>query len=62
MCEANVYVEKDGKEELILESVYLIKPENGKIFMVNIFGEQRTVKGRFKRLDLAKEKIVIEEH
>jgi len=61
MCEANVYIEKDGKEELLLESVYIVRPEGDKIFMVNIFGEQRTVKGRLKRLDLAKERIIIEE-
>ncbi|RLA86068.1 MAG: RNA-binding protein [Deltaproteobacteria bacterium] len=60
MCEANVYIDRDGKEELLLEAVYLIRPEDGKIFMVNIFGEQRTVKGRFKRLDLARERIVLE--
>ncbi len=60
MCEANVYIDRDGKEELLLEAVYLIRPEDGKIFMVNIFGEQRTVKGRFKRLELAHERIVLE--
>lgn len=60
MCEANVYIKRDGEEELLLESVYLIRPEGEKIFMVNIFGEQRTVKGRLKRLDLAEERIVIE--
>lgn len=60
MCEANVYIERDGKEELLLESVYILRPEGDRIFMVNIFGEQRTVKGRLKRLDLAKERILIE--
>lgn len=59
MCEANVYIEKDGKEELYFESVYLLKPEGDQILMVNIFGEQRVLRARFLRLDLAKEKIVL---
>ena len=41
MCETNAYVYKNGTEELYLESVDIMKPENGKIFMKNLFGEQR---------------------
>ena len=51
MCEANVYLEKDGKEELILESVYVIKPEGERIFLINIFGEQKLLRADFKLLD-----------
>ncbi len=61
MCEANVYLERDGEEELLLEAVYILRPEDGKIYMVNIFGEQRTVRASFKRLDLAQERIVLKE-
>jgi len=61
MCEANVYLERDGEEELLLEAVYILRPEDGKIYMVNIFGEQRTVRASFKRLDLAEERIVLKE-
>ncbi|MBR9979907.1 MAG: CooT family nickel-binding protein, partial [Desulfatitalea sp.] len=46
MCEANVYMEKNGKEELVLESVDIIEPqEDGALRMVNIFGEQKIVRG-----------------
>ncbi len=61
MCEANVYLERDGEEELLLEAVYILRPEDGKIYMVNIFGEQKTVRASFKRLDLAEERIVLKE-
>ena len=31
MCETNAYIEVDGKEELYLENVDILKPEMGKI-------------------------------
>ena len=43
MCETNAYIEKDGSEELYLENVDIIKPEEGRIFMKNLFGEQKFV-------------------
>jgi predicted RNA-binding protein len=42
MCEANAYLLKEGKEELILEAVDIVEPhEEGKIRLANIFGEQK---------------------
>ncbi|MDY6862627.1 MAG: CooT family nickel-binding protein [Thermodesulfobacteriota bacterium] len=62
MCEANAYVEKSGKEELILESVDIIKPEEGKLFLKNIFGEQKILNSRIKFISLIEHKIVLEEN
>ncbi len=61
MCEANVYLEKDGKEELFLESVYLIEPEGEMWRLENIFGEQKVLKAIFKLLALSQDKIVFTE-
>jgi predicted RNA-binding protein len=61
MCEANVYVDKDGKEELLLESVYVIEPEGDMWRLENIFGEQKVVRAEFKVLALSEEKIVLTE-
>jgi predicted RNA-binding protein len=60
MCETNVYIEKDGKEELYLENVDVLKPEDGKIFMKNIFGEQKTFEGLIKEISLNTHRIVLE--
>ncbi len=56
MCEANAYIEKDGNEELYLENVDIIKPEGGKIFMKNLFGEQKFFEGSIKEISLIKHK------
>ena len=59
MCEANAYIEKDGREELVLKSVDLIEPqENGGFLLVDIFGQQKTVKGRLKQMNLVNHRIV----
>ncbi|MBI4621560.1 MAG: CooT family nickel-binding protein [Desulfobacterales bacterium] len=61
MCEANAYLERDGKEELIMESVDIIEPEDGKVFIRNIFGEQKVLNSRIKKISLIDHKILLEE-
>jgi len=60
MCEANAYIYKDGKEELYLENVDVMKPEGGKIFMKNLFGEQKIFEGEIKEVSLLRHKIILE--
>jgi predicted RNA-binding protein len=60
MCEAAAFILKDGKEELVLESVDVLENENGEVNMVNIFGEQKHIKARIKTLSLVEHKIVLE--
>ncbi len=60
MCEANAYVYKDGNEELYLENVDIMKPEEGKIFLKNLFGEQKIFEGEIKEISLLRHKILLE--
>ncbi len=60
MCEANAYIYKNGKEELYLESVDIMVPEEGQIYLKNLFGEQKVFVGRIKEISLLKHKIVLE--
>ncbi len=60
MCEANAYVYKDGKEELYLENVDLLIPEGSRIYLRNLFGEQKTFEGHLKEISLLRHKIVLE--
>jgi predicted RNA-binding protein len=53
---------KDGKEELVLESVDEVTPEGDKEFrLVNIFGEQKIIKAKLKSMNLVSHKILFEE-
>ena len=60
MCESSAYIMKDGKEELVLESVDVLENEEDAINLVNIFGEQKRVKARIKSLSLVDHKIILE--
>jgi predicted RNA-binding protein len=62
MCEANAYLFKDGEEQLIMESVDVVEPEGADLWrLVGIFGDQKSVRGRIKRMNLVNHKILFEE-
>ena len=60
MCEINAYILKNGKEEKYLENVDTVKPEDGKIHLKNLFGEQKTFEGIIKEISFRKNRIVLE--
>jgi predicted RNA-binding protein len=61
MCEANAYIYRDDKEELVLESVDLVKPQDDDNYLlVDIFGTQKIVRGRLKQMNLVDHKIIFE--
>jgi predicted RNA-binding protein len=61
MCEANAYFYKDGKEELVLESVDVVEPQEQSGFrLISIFGDQKIIRGRLKTMNLVNHKIVFE--
>ena len=62
MCEANAFIFRNGEEKLLIESVDLVEPEEeGQIRLVNIFGEQKIIKGKLKSMNLVNHKILFEE-
>jgi len=61
MCEANAYLIKAGKEELVLEDVSILRPEENGLYLQNIFGEQKYIKARVKEMNLIDHRILLEE-
>ena len=61
MCEANAYLIKGGKEELILEDLSILRPEKDELYLQNIFGEQKKIKARIKEMNLLEHRIILEE-
>jgi predicted RNA-binding protein len=60
MCEANAYLFQDGKEELLLEDVDIMRPENGKFYLCSITGEQKIVAASIREISLLNHKIILE--
>jgi predicted RNA-binding protein len=62
MCEANAYIVKGGEEQLLMESVDIVEPEGTDNWrLVGIFGDQKTIKGHIKSMNLVNHKILFEE-
>lgn len=62
MCESNVYLLRENREELFMEKVDRIVPgEDDNIFMENVFGERRVIRAKIKEMELVHHRILIAE-
>jgi predicted RNA-binding protein len=61
MCEASVYLVKDGEEKKIMQDVTLVQPEGDTVFMSTLLGEQKIVPGHIARIDFLKHTVFVEE-
>jgi predicted RNA-binding protein len=59
MCQTTAYVIEGDREVLLLQDVISIKPENGFLHMINLFGEEKIIPGKIKQIDLLAHKILI---
>lgn len=61
MCESNAYIiGKDGSEELLMENVNYLKPDENGIVLRSLFGEEMTVDAAIREVNLTGHKIVLE--
>jgi len=62
MCESRVFLQKDGKEEQVMNNVVVLRPEeDGKIFLASLLGEQKILTAKVKEIKLLEHKIILEE-
>ncbi|MBE9541198.1 MAG: CooT family nickel-binding protein [Proteobacteria bacterium] len=61
MCEANAYLIKGEEEEIIMEAVDTVEPEDDGLKLTNIFGEQKFLKARIHSLSLVDHKVFLKE-
>lgn len=61
MCEANAYLIKGEEEEMIMEAVDTVEPEDDGLKLTNIFGEQKFLKARIHSLSLVDHKVFLKE-
>ena len=60
MCDATAYLERDGAEEMLLESVDLVEQDGDEVKLINIFGERKVIRARLKLFDNSQGKLVFE--
>ncbi len=61
MCEINAYVIDNGKEILYFENIDVVIPEDKRVIMRNLFGEERIFEGRIKEISFIKRRIILED-
>lgn len=60
MCDLKVFVKKDDRLELLLESVSTLRTKGGEVLIKNLFGEERTVRGEIREISFPLNRILIE--
>ncbi len=61
MCEAAVFFDREGKLEKVMDDVVEMRPEEGKLLLVDVFGEQKLVSARISRVDLMDHQVILRE-
>ena len=62
MCEANAYLIKNGIEEVIMENVDILRPEDNVTYLESIFGECLKIKAHIKEMNLVDHRILLVEY
>ena len=60
MCDINVFIRTNGVEEKVLENVDLIEAVGEGMRLVNIFGEERTLKARMVHYNNSEKRMVFQ--
>ena len=60
MCESKVFILENGQEKKLMDNVIHIEPQNGKLFMYDLLGEQKIVDAVIKEVRLLDHKIILE--
>lgn len=63
MCESVAFIRgKDNELKKIMEHIVSIDPCKGKVYLTDLFGNQKILDGKIKEIRLIEHKIVLEEN
>ncbi len=60
MCEMNAYIKRDDHETLLMEGVFIVKPEGEKVVLENLFGEQKVIDAKIRQVSLMEHKLILQ--
>ena len=61
MCLSKAYIERNGNRELLMEEVASIDFKDDSLQLKTLFGEEKEVHGRIKRIDFMTHNIILED-
>ncbi len=59
MCEAVVFVVRDGERQKVMENVVTVVPEGDRLLLTDLFGEQKLITARVEKVDLMGHEIIL---
>jgi predicted RNA-binding protein len=59
MCESNVYLRDENGDKLVMEDAAELKNRDGKIWIVDLLGEEKEIEGTIDEITFIDHKIVI---
>lgn len=59
MCESNVYLRDENGEKLVMEDAAQLKNLDGKIWIVDLLGEEKELEGTIEEITFIDHKIFI---
>ncbi|MBP1749253.1 MAG: hypothetical protein H6Q52_1792 [Deltaproteobacteria bacterium] len=59
MCESNVYIREKDEEVLFFDSADVVRVEGSRVYMRNLFGEEKYYEGELEEVLLSKHKIIL---
>lgn len=59
MCEAIVFLVKDGDLEKVMENVVTLHPDGNQLLLTDLFGEQKIVTAQVDKVDLLEHEIIL---
>jgi predicted RNA-binding protein len=60
MCDISVFIVNNGSQEKVLENVDLIEAVEGGMRLVNIFGEEKTLRAKMIRFDNSAKRMLFQ--
>ena len=60
MCLSKVYVDRDGKGELLMEEIASLEIEGEKLLFRTLFGEQKEIEANIRQIDFLTHSILLE--
>ena len=59
MCEAVVFMVKNGDKQQIMDNVVTIQPDGERLLLTDLFGEQKLITATVETIDLLSHEIIL---
>jgi len=60
MCLSKVYVDRNGKRELLMEEIASVEIGRDKLLFKTLFGEQKEIEANIRQIDFLSHSLVVE--